>query len=99
LQNTIYGFLVNIQPQETALIKINYALAQQLNISQMELNYNLKIFKQPGVDSYPYDFSLSFPSNFKVLNSSDGVKTNGSTFSLSTQITRDREVLINLAAK
>ena len=98
-QNTLYGFLINVQPQETSFIKINYTLAQQINIFQPEINYNLKIFKQPGVDLYPYDFSLSFPSSFKVLNQSPELKVNGNMASLSTKITRDREVLINLVGK
>jgi hypothetical protein len=80
-------------------ITVKYSLAQQINISQPEISYSLKIFKQPGVDVYPYDFFLSFPSNFKVLNSSSDVKASGNTASLSTQITRDREVLVNLAGK
>jgi hypothetical protein len=97
--NTIYGFLVNVQPQTAASIQISYVLAQQINVSQPEINYNLKIFKQPGVDSYPYTLSLNFPTALKVLDSSADVKTNGSTSSLSTQITRDREVAIDLVAK
>jgi hypothetical protein len=99
LQNSIYGFLVNIQPQETKSIKISYVLEQKISISQPEISYNLKVFKQPGVDSYPYDFSLTFPSGFKVLNQSSELKADSNTASLTTQVTRDREVLINLAGK
>jgi len=98
-QNTIYGFLVNIQPQATLSIQINYSLAQQVNISQPEIDYNLKIFKQPGVDLYPYDLTFNFPSSFKVLNSSSDVKANGSEATLSTQISRDREVSVDVTAK
>ena len=98
-QNTIYGFLVNIQPQESRLIAIEYVLPKKVNLSQPEISYNLKFFKQPGVDFYPYNFSLNFPSSFKTLDSSSDVKTNGNASVLSTQITRDREVLVDLTAK
>jgi hypothetical protein len=97
--NTIYGFLVNVQPQTTSSISINYVLVKPINISQPEISYNLKVFKQPGVDSYPYALTLNFPTALKVLDSSADVKTNGSTSSLSTQITRDREVSVDLVAK
>ncbi len=98
-QNTIYGFLVNVQPQESQSIRIEYTLPQKIALSLPEVSYNLKLFKQPGVDFYPYNFSLNFPPSFKTLDSSSDVKTNGNASSLSTQITRDREVQINLAAK
>jgi hypothetical protein len=98
-QNTIYGFLVNIQPQESRSITIEYVLPQKINLSQPEISYNLKLFKQPGVDFYPYNFSLNFPSSFKTLDSSSDVKTNGNVPALSTQITRDREVSVDLTAK
>jgi hypothetical protein len=98
-QNTIYGFLVNIQPQESRLIAIEYVLPKKINLSQPEISYNLKFFKQPGVDFYPYNFSLNFPSSFKTLDSSSDVKTNGNVPALSTQITRDREVSVDLTAK
>jgi hypothetical protein len=98
-QNTLYGFLVNIQPQESKSIRIEYVLPQKIVLSLPEISYNLKLFKQPGVDFYPYNFSLNFPSGFKVLNSSSDVKTRGNTSLLSTQISRDREVLVDLAAK
>jgi hypothetical protein len=97
--NTIYGFLVNVQPQETESIRIAYVLAQQINVAQPEIDYNLKVFKQPGVDSYNYDYSLDFPSSFKVLNASQDVKASENTTLLSTQITRDREVSVGLVAK
>jgi hypothetical protein len=98
-QNTIYGFLINIQPQETKSIKINYVLGQTVNILHPEISYNLKIFKQPGVDLYSYNLSFNFPNNFKILNSSSDVATTSNSSLLSTQITRDREVFVNLAAK
>jgi hypothetical protein len=98
-QNTIYGFSVTLQPQDLRTIKIEYALPQKIDLSQPKISYNLKLFKQPGVDFYPYNFSLDFPASFKVLDSSSDVETKGNNASLSTQITRDRELSINLAAK
>ncbi len=98
-QNSVYGFLVNIQPQVTTTITVDYQLAQTISLSQPEISYNLKFFKQPGVDVDPYNFSFSFPTSFKVLDSSADIQTKGNEASLSTQISRDREVSVDLTVK
>ena len=98
-QNTLYGFLINVQPQQSKSVRIEYALPQKISLSLPEISYDLRFFKQPGVDFYPYNFSLNFPSSFKTLDSSSDVKTKGSTVMLSTQITRDRDVSVDLTAK
>ncbi|HUD09906.1 MAG TPA: DUF4012 domain-containing protein [Patescibacteria group bacterium] len=96
---TTYGFLVTISPQNLKTIKVSYTLAQKINTSQPQLGYQLKVFKQPGIDFMPYDLSLNFPSNLKVVKSDTDIKPSGQSAVLSTQITQDREVSINLAAK
>ncbi len=98
-QNTIYGFLINVQPQETKTIKLEYQLAQKIILPQPELTYSLKIFKQPGVDFYPYNLFFNHPTSFKVLTSSTGVEEAKNSAQLLTQIARDKEVTINLVAK
>jgi hypothetical protein len=95
----IYGFLVNVPPQALKTIKVQYALAQKINVSQPQLSYQLKVFKQPGIDFMPYDLSLSFPNNLKVVSADADVKISGQTAILSSQIIQDREVSINLATK
>jgi hypothetical protein len=96
---TTYGFLVTIEPQALKTIKVAYKLAQKTDVSQPQLSYQLKIFKQPGIDFMPYDLSLNFPANLKVISSDPDVKPSGQTAILSTQIVQDREVSIGLASK
>jgi hypothetical protein len=98
-ENTIYGFLVILQPGDLRTIDVEYALAQKLNLSKADFNYNLKFFKQPGIDSYPYDFSVSFPKNLKVLDAPGDVKISGQNAILSAEILRDMEVNIHLSPK
>jgi hypothetical protein len=74
-------------------------LPQKINLSLPEISYDLRFFKQPGVDFYPYNFTLNLPAGFKTLDSSTDVKTSGNTANLSTQITRDREVSVDLTTK
>jgi hypothetical protein len=96
---TIYGFFITIAPQALKTIKIQYTLAQKIDTVQSQLNYQLKVFKQPGVDFLPYDFALSFPANLKVVSSDKEVKLSGQKAILSTQIKADREVSIGLASQ
>lgn len=96
---TVYGFLVNLSPQDLRTIQIEYELRQKLNQAKSDFTYSLKIFKQPGIDFFPYDLSLNFPANLMVVKSSEEIKNNTQKSILSTQITRDREVRINLAPK
>lgn len=96
---TIYGFLVNIEPQALKIIKVKYTLAQKINTSLPQLGYSLKIFKQPGIDFLPYELSLNFPSNLKVVNSDKDIKINSQNVILSAQLEQDREVAVNFASK
>ena len=96
-QNTIYGFLTILQPQDLRTIRVSYKLAGKINLSSPDLLYSLKVFKQPGVDFYPFDFSLSLPSGFKILSLPSDVQNKGQEALLSTQISRDREIDVNFA--
>lgn len=99
LEIAVYGFLTNIKPQELRIIQISYNLPEKLTLVKPEFSYSLKLFKQPGIDFYPYDLSLSFPSNFKVVKSTKDVKVISDKLTFSSQVIRDRELKINFAAK
>jgi hypothetical protein len=96
---TIYGFLVEIGTQQLTTIKIDYTLAQKIDTDQPAISYKLKVFKQPGVDFLPYDFSLTFPSNLRVVKTDPDVKVGTQRATLTTQIEQDREVSVELATK
>jgi hypothetical protein len=96
---TIYGFLINLEPQELKTIRIKYTLSQKLNLSKQSFVYDHKIFKQPGVDFFPYDFSLKTPDNLAIINKSEGVNADSRNAVFVSQIRRDKEFTIDLAQK
>ncbi len=96
---TIYGFLVEIDKQQLVTIKIDYVLAQKIDTNQPSITYKLKVFKQPGVDSLPYDFSLNFPNNLRIVSADKDIKLSSQKAVLSTQIEQDKKISINLATK
>jgi hypothetical protein len=95
---TIYGFLTNIPFGALQTIAFNYSLSGQVLISSPVLNYDLRIFKQPGTDEYPYDLSFTYPSNFRVVSTSSGTNGDGRVV-YSGSLNSDKEISINLAKR
>ena len=95
---TIYGFLTIVPVNSLQTISIDYSLPQQVSVSSPEISYDLKVFKQPGTDEYPFDFSLTYPSSFKVISTTDGQDSDGRV-TYSTSLNSDKEILVNLAKK
>ncbi len=95
---TIYGFLTNIAVNSLQTITFDYSLNDRVLVSLPVLNYDLRIFKQPGTEQYPYDFSLTYPTGFRVVSASDGADNNGRVV-YSGSLNSDKNILINLAKK
>lgn len=95
---TVYGFLVNVSINALETISVEYILPNQVDVSSSVITYNNHVFKQPGTDEYPYDFSVTYPSSFRVVSTSDGVDNNGRVV-YSGSLNSDKDILINLAKK
>ena len=95
---TVYGFLVTVPLNELVAVTLNYSLPGQISVDSPVLNYSLRLFKQPGTDEYPYDFSLTYPSGFRTVSASDGTDNNGRIV-YSGNLNGDKDMLINLAKK
>lgn len=98
-QNSIFGFLININPRESKVIKISYEFLDKLVLTKPEFSYSLKLFKQPGIDFYPYDLILNYPQGFNVVKNTKEIKIGSDKLIFSSQIRRDMELKINFAAK
>ena len=95
---SIFGFLTIVPVNSLQTISIDYSLPQQISVSSPEISYDLRVFKQPGTDEYPFDFSLTYPSSFKVVSSTDGEDGDG-RLTYSASLNSDKEIIINLAKK
>ena len=96
---TIYGFMVNIPIGRIAKINVKYNLAGKISLDQNVFSYNLKLFKQPGIDSIPYSLSLAYPSIFNAVNVSDGMKEDRGKLLYSKKIAEDQDLSISFAKK
>jgi hypothetical protein len=86
--------LVKIPAGKSVAIRTKYLLPAS-NFEANSFAYNLKIFKQPGIDRFPYSFSLIFPSAFKIVQNSDGVSEEGNAFQYFGEITTDKNLNID----
>jgi len=93
----IYGFLMNVDPQEIKTISLKYTLLKRIDLSAPEQNYFLKIFKQPGIDSYPYNFSINYPQGVTVINIPPEFKNIPNGISVSTQLLKDMNIGIKIS--
>ncbi|HYM65018.1 MAG TPA: DUF4012 domain-containing protein [Candidatus Sulfotelmatobacter sp.] len=98
-KNTIYGFLVNVGPKELKTVSVEYTLAQKIDVQKPEFTYDLKVFKQPGIDFLPYEFSINYPKNIKPVNISNDIKTTTTRALFSAQLTTDEEITIDFGQK
>src|SRR3989344_1004789 len=67
LGKTIYGFLTIVPLRKSKSIKVSYVHLAKVSQDRAVINYNLKIFKQPGTEKYPFNFMLSYPSSFNFV--------------------------------
>ena len=98
-KNTLFGFLINVGPGELRTIKVSYVLPNTIDLTQPQINYSLKIFKQPGIDFYPYAMSVSFPDFLKETLGTSGVVLTDQKVVYSSQVLRDTTVNLQLSQK
>lgn len=67
-EKTIYGFIVNIEASKSKTIEVKYSLPQKISLDSPNFSYNLRVFKQPGTDSYPYSFLFTYPKNLRIVS-------------------------------
>lgn len=91
-----YGFLVNVPAGKTQTITAKYYLSKKASLKEPLLSYNLRFFKQPGTDEYPFDFSLSYPLNYHPIKISKDFREKDGKVSLSKTLNSDYEVSISL---
>ena len=96
---SVIGFLVNVPKGKTQTIELSYSFSSPSLSSLGDFIYSLKLYKQPGVDVYPYTLNLSYPKTFKVLSFPDGVNGNDGVVSFQKNLSSDYELDLNFAQK
>lgn len=87
MNKSIFGFLVSVAPKQVKSITISYSLPFFVSSSEKSIDYSLKIYKQPGIESYPFDLTFSIPFTYKL---SQGTK------SFTQEIRNDENLTFNI---
>lgn len=87
---TIFGFIINAPSGKTLKVKVKYNLSRKAPLDLNAFSYNLRLFKQPGIESMPYSFALTYPNKFNVI---EGKTT------YSEKITKDKDLTIDFSKK
>lgn len=61
--------------------------------------YDLWLFKQPGIDEYPYTLIVSYPDTIRLLSSSHGLEAKTGKIVLEKQVSEDEHIQIKFAKK
>lgn len=68
MRKSVFGFLISVGPKEVKNVTISYDLPYSIQSSQKSINYGLRVYKQPGIESYPMDLSFSIPFTFRLVD-------------------------------
>lgn len=96
---TVVGFLVTIPKDTIRTVRVSYSLPQSVLLSMPTFSYHLRVFKQPGIDSYPFVFSLNYPKDFRVTSSSLSAQTGEGKAVFETVVATDTDLHIVLSKK
>lgn len=84
---SIFGFLISVGPSEIKSVMLSYELPYSVSTTTKSIDYSLKVYKQPGIDSYPMDLSFSIPFTYKIV---------GGKESYSKEIRTDENFIFNI---
>lgn len=86
---TIFGFLLTVPSSQVKTLNIVYDLPYALPPVKKSTIYSLKLYKQPGIDSYPFDLTFELPEKYQALGGN----------SVSEEINSDKEISLTIAQK
>ncbi len=90
MDKNVYGFLIQVPEKEVKVVTLNYDIPYSLPPTQKSAVYSLKIYKQPGIISYPFDLSFNIPKNHVVLDLKKG---------FSKDISKDEEIRFTISQR
>lgn len=91
-EKDVYGFLTLVKSKKMQIIKASYKLARKVSTKETTISYSQRIMKQPGVDNFPYAFSIKVPDKYNIVTSLPGLVKEGSTGNYSTILNGDKDL-------
>ncbi len=96
---TVFGALINVPIGKTKKVTFVYSLPGKLPKDSLAAIYSLKLFKQPGTQTYPFSLTLQMPKTYKVLSVSEGVKEIGENLVYKQNLEKDEDIEVGFAKR
>lgn len=93
---TVFGFLVSIPPQEQRRLTLTYKLPGQLNFINNRTFYSLVVPKQSGTSADPLTVSLTLPPYYRVVSTTPPREPVPGTVTFLTDLATDRVFTLEL---
>jgi hypothetical protein len=88
---TLFGFLLIVPGGAKKTVSISYSVNTDRAANASTVNYNLRLFKQPGTEADPYILSVAYPAGYGVLGTLNGGREQGGIVKYFSDISQDRE--------
>ncbi len=98
-EKDVFGFLITVPKGELLKVSIKYSLIKEIDVKKSSFTYDLRLIKQSGIDSFPYDLLVKYPKDYQVLKESKGMVSTNSQSLYETSITKDEDVSISFRKK
>ncbi|MBI2621240.1 MAG: DUF4012 domain-containing protein [Candidatus Levybacteria bacterium] len=89
MDKSIFGFLLIVPAGDIKTVRLTYNLPYTLSSSQKSFDYSIKVYKQPGLTSYPFDLTFNLPDSFQTIEKDK----------ISSQIKEDQEFQFLISQK
>lgn len=95
----VYGMFVSVAQQGTRKIALSYTLKQAIAVGAATATYSTIFFKQPGTEGIPYTFTFSYPPDYRILSTSEGIDVHGQQAAFTKQLDTDTSLTIYLGKR
>lgn len=97
--HTIYGFLVTVPTKSTMDVTIAYSVPHAFALSDQKQTYALTLWRQPGIEDFPYQLSITIPQAFGFVDGTIPVNKNDVQVFFSQTIPKDTSLSVSFAKK
>ncbi|MCL4354871.1 DUF4012 domain-containing protein [Patescibacteria group bacterium] len=95
----VIGFLITVPSKKSISVNVSYSLNQKINLKKSKFIYSQKLFKQPGVDMYPFVFTFQAPAGYEITSGTNGISNNLTSAVLASDLNKDKIINLNIAKK
>jgi hypothetical protein len=99
LGKKVVGFFFIVPAGQSRTVKLNYTIANAVNLRESSFSYNLRLFKQPGVGEDPYTLFLSYPNGFKPVRNESGGTDLGGKLVFDKKFSEDMDLVVSFSKK